>query len=81
MAISRDDFNTWRENPVTEWVFKALETIEAAQKQHWLETSWDQKACEPTLLHELQVRADTARAIIDVSYDRLCEVLGDEPQE
>lgn len=78
--ISRDDFNTWRANPVTEWVLSGLGSIADHQRTHWMETSWDQGACSPELLLELRVRADTARAVIEVEYERLCEVLGEEPQ-
>ncbi len=78
--ISRDDFNTWRANPVTEWVFAGLERIAEAQRQHWIETSWEQGVCEPALMNELRVRADTAKAIIETEYERFCEVLEQEPQ-
>jgi hypothetical protein len=80
MTISRDDFATWRANPVTEWVFAALDAMAEGQKQHWVDTSWDQGACAPELLLELRVRADTAKAINETSYERYCEVLGEEPQ-
>jgi hypothetical protein len=78
--ITRDDFASWRENPVTQWVFAGLAEIADLQRQHWIETSWGQGACLPNLLAELRVRADTAKSIIEVEYERLCAVLEQEPK-
>lgn len=78
--ISRDDFNTWRANPVTEWVFAALEANAEKQKQHWLETSWLQGVCAPEVLFELRTRVDAFNLFKELGYEEFCSVLEQEPK-
>ena len=81
MPVTRDDFLTWRENPVTKWVFQALETAAAETKTAWVEASWHHKVSSPELLLELKTREDAYRALIDTTYERFCEIFGEEPTE
>ena len=80
LNITPDDFASWRENAVTKFVFAALAKAEADQRDHWLETSWEQGACSPEMLLELRTRADAYRSLSELSFERLSEVLG-EPKE
>jgi hypothetical protein len=81
MPISRDDYNTWRANPVTEWAFGSLAIMAGMQREHWIETSWDQGGCLPELLLELRVRADAYKALEAASYEDFCKARGEEPQD
>jgi hypothetical protein len=49
------------------------------QQTTWVQASWDQGACDEKALIELRTRADAYRAIAEAPYERLCEVLGEEP--
>lgn len=81
MNPSSEDFTRWRDDPVTRWVFKALETDAEAQKDAWISHSWDNGHANPLTLLELRTRADAYRAMAEVNYNGLCEALGDTPRE
>lgn len=81
MAPSRDAFEVWLEDPVTRWVFRALEASIAEQKRAWLATSWDNGVASPAVLAELRVRADALSGVLSGAYDQWCEWNGDSPNE
>ena len=39
--ISKDDFEAWRDNPVTQEYFRQLQRMVDAAKQQWISESWD----------------------------------------
>lgn len=80
LNITAEDFAGWRDNAVTKAVFAALDRVQAMQRDHWIETSWEQGVCTPEMLLELRVRADAYRSLSELSFERLSEVLG-EPKE
>ncbi len=79
MTITAEDFARWRDDRVTQWIFKAIEAGEAEQKSAWLESSWQYSNPRPELLLELRTRADAYRALIDTSYESWAEINQDEP--
>lgn len=80
LNVTEDDFTSWRENAVTQVVFAALDRVQAMQRQHWIETSWEQGVCTPEMLLELRTRADAYRSLSELSFERISEVLA-EPKE
>lgn len=89
MAPTNEEWEIWKDNPVSRWVFKALQTSAEAQLQAWISSSWGQTLEGPTpepdpnLLTKLLVlktRADAYLAPEQTSYEALCEMTGDEPQ-
>lgn len=72
--ITPDEFQDWRDHPITQWVFKAIEHGAEAQRQGWLDASWEDNRADPLLLCELRTRADAYRAIIDTSFERWSEL-------
>lgn len=77
--MTQDDFLTWKQHPVTKWVFRALETAAQAQKAAWVEASWERGVSNPDLLLELRTQEAAYRSLSDLTYERTCEVLGDVP--
>jgi len=51
----------------------------ATQREAWITGSWDNGIADKEALAELRVRADAYMAIVEVEYERICEVLGEEP--
>lgn len=73
--IEKDDFEAWRENPVTLAVFRAL-TIKAEEaKAKWQSASWDGGRCDPLLLADLRARAEIASDIVELSHEELETIL------
>lgn len=79
MAPSSEEFARWREDRVTQWVFKAFATAAEENKTEWAKASWEQGVANPLLLAELRTRADAYRAIFETPYAAHCETNGDEP--
>lgn len=80
-AITKDEFQLWREHPITEWVFAALKAASEAQKQAWIDSSWASGVADPRVLIELNTRADAYRALYETEYERWAELNGEEPVE
>jgi len=78
---NRDDFARWRDDPVTRWVFRALNADADAQREAWIKQSWDNGHANPMTLLELRTRADAYRAMEQVNYNGLCEALGEAPRD
>ncbi len=77
--ITAEDFDRWRDDAVTRYVFAAIEAFAAAQQEAWIQKSWGLGDPKPGLLLELRTRADAYRALIDTPYERWIEVNQDEP--
>lgn len=80
-APTQDDFLQWRDNPVTQWVMKALSVAAQEQKADWMRRSWDSNKPDPLILCELTTRADAYMAMAETEYPRWCEINGDEPRK
>lgn len=67
--IGREDFDMWKDHPVTVHVFNKLKEVADAAKDKWLASSWDQGASDPLLLADLRARAEVVNDLITVSYE------------
>lgn len=79
-APSREAFDAWREQPVTLFVFAALNHAADEQQTTWATTSWHGGLADQALLSELRVRADAYKAIEEGGYEAFCEWAGVEPE-
>lgn len=71
--ISQEDFEQWRDNPVTLWVFGLLQDIGEKAKHEWLSASWGSGRVDPVLLADLKARADTIKQLTEAEYGDLTE--------
>lgn len=76
---SKEEWEAWSEAPLTRWVLAALASFADQQKAQWDLMSWEQGRSDPLVLCELRTRADAYRAIGEASYERLCELHGQNP--
>lgn len=79
--ITREDFDRWRDDPVTRMVFRALRSDADAQRDAWMKQSWDNGQANQLSLIELRTRADAYRAMEECNYLGICEALGEQPHE
>jgi hypothetical protein len=78
MAITKEDFQRWYDdNPVTKWVFAAVEKAALAQSESWMETSWGSGVADPAELSVLRARADAYRALFETPFERWQEMNGE----
>lgn len=68
MSPSEEEYEAWRDNPVTRWVMAACERAAEDNRQLWIDQSWEGGNADPNALIELRTRADAYRAIIECDY-------------
>jgi hypothetical protein len=73
LKITKEDFDAWKGNPVTEAVFKALEAVAEEAKQKWVEASWGGGQSDPLVLREMKGRAEVALGLVSMDFDFLEE--------
>ena len=76
---TKEGFLTWRDNPVTQWAFRALQAAAEAQRQGWTKASWEEANPDPLLLTELRTRADAYLALEETEYDAFCAMNDQDP--
>ena len=73
--ITREDYDAWREHPVTEAVHEALKRKADGAKAAWLDASWDAGQVSPELLADLRATANICNDIRGLTFDELMEGL------
>ena len=78
-APSRDEFATWRDDPVTRFVMAALDRNADECRDEWLRKSWNTGEADQAVLIGLRERADALLGFT-ADYEAFCETLGLEPE-
>lgn len=68
MSITADDFSAWRDNPVTQAVFRALKVTAERNKEAWVQVSWEGGNADRMQLIGLKARADAYLDLATISY-------------
>lgn len=79
--MTREDFARWLADPVTRAVMAAHRATAEANKEAWTQQSWVNGQANPLALLELRTRADAYMAIVDMTYEGICEAIGEEPRD
>ena len=74
-TVSAEDFEQWRDNPVTQWVMQACDVAAEANRDAWIGASWDMGRADEAELNMLRTRADAYRALRETTYERWAEIL------
>lgn len=76
--IEREDFDLWRDHPVTVHVFKELRKVADKAKEKWIALSWEAGETDPVLLADLRAKAEIVNDLIEVSYE---DILDDSSED
>lgn len=76
---SREDWEAWKENPVSQFLFLALRKAAARQQAEWLSQSWQAGKADPLALCELRTRADAYLALEETDHERWIEINAEHP--
>lgn len=71
---TEDEFRTWAQHPVTEWVARQYQRMSLAQQQLWLDQSWRGGIPNPEALIELRTRADAYMAFLETGWSQYAAV-------
>jgi hypothetical protein len=78
MKITKEDFESWRDNIVTEEVFRAFDKLGQRARDQWFAASWGKGICDPVLLADLRARAEVVEDFRMMTFATLEEALNDE---
>lgn len=76
--IDKEAFDTWRDNPVTQWVLGACKIAADDAFQMWVNKSWHGGDANWQSLIELRARADTYLDIVNMDYSDITKAYGEE---
>lgn len=79
--ITKDDFDQWRDNEVTQEVFKGFDNLAKKALQDWIVQSWDHGNCDPLFRADFHARAEVIEDFRAISYEALEEWLDYERNE
>lgn len=69
--ITEDDFEAWRDNEVTQAVFRTLSALGDRAKGNWLHASWNNGENSDLLLADLRAREEIIRDLVNIGFDEL----------
>lgn len=77
-VIDADEFSAWRDNNVTQAVFRALDRKVAEAKATWLRASWEAGNCDERVLSDLRARSEICQDIKELTFEELEAILDEE---
>jgi len=64
-----EDFDAWRREPATKFIFAAIRKAVEQEKAEWLRLSWEGGDADQHNLTVLKTRADALLELVDNDYD------------
>jgi hypothetical protein len=71
MTLTEEDFSAWRDNHVTQALFKALAVMREEARDEWLKLSWVAGNPDPLQLATLRAGDQILADIIEISFEDL----------
>jgi hypothetical protein len=68
--ITEDDFEIWRENPVTRWVLAGLQNYADFATEKWKAKAWAGNL-DPALYSAYRERTDAYEGLASITYDNV----------
>ncbi len=65
---SEEEFEAWRDDPVTRWIFAACRKAAEENERNWTMGAWATGQCDQLALTEYRARADAYLALQDTEY-------------
>ncbi len=69
--MTSEDYEAWRDRPMTQWVMRAFRQIAEENKAAWVTASWESGDADEISLREMRARADAYMAMTEMSFDDL----------
>jgi uncharacterized phage-associated protein len=69
--LTEDEFNAWRQHPVTRIVFGKLGDHIKEAENMWMKRSWETGKADPVVLADLRARAIVLKEIITLEHGDL----------
>lgn len=69
--ITKEDFDAWKDNPVTEVVLSAVKSIADGAQAEWLQASWQNDTIDPAFRAALKAKEQLALDFVEMAYEDL----------
>lgn len=79
--MTRDEFDLWRVNPVTQWVFRGLRRASAQEETEWQRVSWANGVANQRVLDQLRDRANTLLELEENTFENWLEWNGEADEQ
>jgi hypothetical protein len=70
MTPTKDDFDAWKANPMTEWVMAGVQRYADGQKAFWGEQSWSSGLADQAALDRMKTRADAYEGLAQLNFEQ-----------
>jgi hypothetical protein len=71
VQFEKDDFEAWRENPITRAVLKLLSEEAESARNTWIQHSWAGGEADSNVLYEMRGRAHICELIMNLDEEEL----------
>jgi len=69
MSVTKDDFDAWKEHPVTLAVMDKLRTHIREAEVRWMQSSWGRGNADPLILTDLRARGLVLTEIVNLEHE------------
>lgn len=73
-AISAEEFEAWKQHPVSKWVFAALAVEAEGERQHWMQVSWEAGSADQRLLDQSRGKVIGLGLVFEGSHAVFAEI-------
>ena len=71
MEVNKEEFEAWKDNPITREVDRALVLWADKLKSDWMQRSWEEGSADALLLADLRARAEQCADLVDLNFETL----------
>ena len=71
--IDKQEFEIWRDNPITQAVHDLLRVKSEECKLKWVSASWDAGFCDPIELAQLRAKREMIDDMLNLSYEDIVD--------
>jgi hypothetical protein len=75
MSLTKEDYESWRDHPITQMLHEALKRKAEGARAAWLDASWTSGQVSEVLLADLRATANICNDIRGLTYEELMEGL------
>ena len=75
MRITKEEFDDWKQNPITECISKIMSMRAEQLKEEWVQSSWVHGALKSELLADLRARAQAHEDFATLDWETVQKMM------
>lgn len=81
MIVSREDYLSWADHPVSRWLMSAFGSQAEAIRETWIDGAWNNDALDHVAKTRAHARWDILSQISGLEYEEACAFAGQDIKE